>query len=82
MQVSIVYNNISHKISLNTIFLFNYIRIDSSGAIELAKNLELSVLQSLNLSYNKIESVGVQSLLDALQINNHLQVIHFHCFVT
>lgn len=55
--------------------------MDSSGAIELAKNLELSILQSLNLSHNKIECFGVQSILDALQINNHLQVNNFHCII-
>jgi len=33
-----------------------------------------SVLESLNLGYNKIDSVGVQSILEELQANGHIQV--------
>jgi hypothetical protein len=33
----------------------------------------------LNLSYNKIESAGLQSILEALQTNKNLQVIYIFC---
>lgn len=55
-------------------YILSIIRIDSTGAIELAKNLGKSVLESLNLGYNKIDSVGVQSILEELQANGHIQV--------
>lgn len=45
------------------------------GAIELAKALTPSVLQSLNLSHNELECSGIENILDALQMNTNLQVI-------
>lgn len=57
-------------------FFITKLSIDSQSAIELAECLEASVLKSLNLSYNKIEKAGLQSILESLQINIHLQVNH------
>lgn len=76
MQVSATYmlTLVARKQTKKYNFLLTTSSIDSQGAIELAECLEASVLKSLNLSYNKIEKVGLQSILDSLETNIHLQV--------
>lgn len=51
------------------------------GAAELATALEKSKLRSLNLSYNKLECAGIQSILESLQTNTCLKVIYLYYFI-
>lgn len=57
--------------------LSTILRIDCRGATELAKTLETSVLKSLNLSFNKIEKIGIRRILESLQSNPNLEVNNF-----